>query len=54
MCLMDKIIWIDEDNLLLRIQAGAIGINMERQLNEKGFTSGHEPDSFEFSTVGGW
>ena len=24
------------------------------QLRDKGFTTGHEPDSLEFSTVGGW
>ncbi|KAI6176913.1 Alkylglycerone-phosphate synthase [Aphelenchoides bicaudatus] len=54
MCLMDKIIWIDEDNLLARVQAGAIGIKLERELNAKGYTCGHEPDSFEFSSVGGW
>ena len=24
------------------------------QLAEKGFTAGHEPDSLEFSSVGGW
>ena len=24
------------------------------QLQEKGYTCGHEPDSLEFSTLGGW
>ena len=24
------------------------------QLEEKGFCTGHEPDSMEFSTIGGW
>lgn len=46
--------WIDEDNLLARIEAGAIGIKLEKELNAKGYTCGHEPDSFEFSSVGGW
>ncbi|KAI6235440.1 Alkylglycerone-phosphate synthase [Aphelenchoides besseyi] len=54
MCLMDKVLWIDEDNLLARVQAGVIGINLEKELNSKGYTCGHEPDSFEFSTIGGW
>ena len=27
---------------------------MERALNEKGYMCGHEPDSIEFSTLGGW
>ncbi|VDK40308.1 unnamed protein product [Gongylonema pulchrum] len=34
--------------------AGIVGQNLERLLNEKGFTCGHEPDSVEFSTLGGW
>jgi len=25
-----------------------------RQLAEKGFCTGHEPDSIEFSSLGGW
>nr|CDJ91270.1 FAD linked oxidase and FAD-linked oxidase domain containing protein [Haemonchus contortus] len=54
MALMDKIIWIDKENLTCRAQAGIIGQSLERQLNNKGFTCGHEPDSIEFSTLGGW
>lgn len=27
---------------------------MEEQLNAEGYTMGHEPDSYEFSTMGGW
>ncbi|WKY03083.1 hypothetical protein Q1695_016407 [Nippostrongylus brasiliensis] len=54
MSLMDKIIWIDKENLTCRAQAGIIGQSLERQLNEKGYTCGHEPDSIEFSTLGGW
>lgn len=48
MTLMNKILWIDESNLMCRAQAGIIGQELERQLNEKGFTCGHEPDSIEF------
>lgn len=54
MALMDKILWIDDTNLLCRAQAGIIGQSLERQLNAKGFTCGHEPDSIEFSSLGGW
>jgi alkyldihydroxyacetonephosphate synthase len=54
MALMNKIVWIDEDNLLCRVQAGIVGQELEKQLNQKGFTCGHEPDSIEFSTLGGW
>ncbi|OZC06273.1 FAD binding domain protein, partial [Onchocerca flexuosa] len=34
--------------------AGIIGQDLEKQLNEKGYTCGHEPDSIEFSSLGGW
>ncbi len=46
--------WIDEKNLVAKIQAGINGQELERQLGEKGFCTGHEPDSMEFSTLGGW
>jgi alkyldihydroxyacetonephosphate synthase len=36
------------------IQAGAIGRNIAAQLRTYGYTMGHEPDSVEFSTLGGW
>ncbi|TET55312.1 MAG: FAD-binding oxidoreductase [Anaerolineales bacterium] len=35
-------------------QAGARGPEIENALNEQGFTLGHSPQSFEFSTLGGW
>lgn len=52
--LMNKILWIDKDNLTARIQAGIIGQDLERQLGALGFCTGHEPDSLEFSSLGGW
>jgi alkyldihydroxyacetonephosphate synthase len=36
------------------VQAGAVGRHLQAQLAEHGFTLGHEPDSVEFSTLGGW
>ena len=30
------------------------GPDLERQLNERGYTLGHFPQSFELSTLGGW
>lgn len=51
---MDKIIWIDPVNRLAQIEAGAVGSNIMDALAERGFTMGHEPDSCEFSTLGGW
>eukprot|EP00743_Colponemidia_sp_Colp-15_P002674 GILK01002897.1.p1 GENE.GILK01002897.1~~GILK01002897.1.p1 ORF type:complete len:630 (-),score=93.02 GILK01002897.1:76-1785(-) len=51
---MNRIKWVDRDNLLACIEAGAIGKEMEKELNKFGVCLGHEPDSFEFSSLGGW
>ena len=51
---MDKLLSIDEANTTAEIQAGANGRFLEEQLNARGYTMGHEPDSYEFSTLGGW
>ncbi|MCH8320956.1 MAG: FAD-dependent oxidoreductase, partial [Acidobacteria bacterium] len=51
---MNKIEWIDKENLRAGVQAGITGLQLERELEKAGFTSGHEPDSLELSTVGGW
>lgn len=31
-----------------------MGQDLEREMRARGFTVGHEPDSYEFSTLGGW
>jgi alkyldihydroxyacetonephosphate synthase len=54
MKLMDKVISVDKYSNTARIQAGAMGPLMEKQLNAFGVTLGHFPDSFEYSTIGGW
>jgi alkyldihydroxyacetonephosphate synthase len=51
---MNRILWIDKVNRMACIQAGAVGRHLVKQLEEYGFTMGHEPDSIEFSTLGGW
>jgi alkyldihydroxyacetonephosphate synthase len=51
---MNKVLEIDSDGGLARIQAGALGPDLEDQLAEKGWTIGHFPDSFTHSTLGGW
>ncbi|HEX4106695.1 MAG TPA: FAD-binding oxidoreductase [Solirubrobacteraceae bacterium] len=51
---LDRVLGIDEPSRLARIQAGASGPSLERQLGERGFTLGHFPDSFSHSTLGGW
>jgi len=51
---MNRVLEIDEVSRLARIQCGALGPEIERQLNPRGWTMGHFPDSFNHSTLGGW
>ncbi len=51
---MNRIRWIDKANRLACIEAGAVGRHITDQLAAHGVTLGHEPDSYEFSTLGGW
>ncbi|XP_064832997.1 alkyldihydroxyacetonephosphate synthase, peroxisomal-like isoform X5 [Oncorhynchus masou masou] len=51
---MNRILWLDEKNLVAHVEAGIIGQDLERLLNESGYCMGHEPDSMEFSSLGGW
>src|SRR5664279_2409254 len=51
---LDRVLEVDEVSLAARIQAGATGPGLERQLAEHGLTLRHFPQSFEFSTLGGW
>jgi len=51
---LDKVIEIDPVSLAVRVQAGASGPALERQLSGHGLTARFYPQSFEFSTVGGW
>ena len=51
---MNKITWLDEENLQACVEAGISGKELERELGARGYTSGHDPDSIELSTLGGW
>lgn len=51
---MKAIVWLDEENFQACVEAGISGKQLENALNAKGYTSGHDPDSLEFSTLGGW
>jgi alkyldihydroxyacetonephosphate synthase len=51
---MDRVLSIDAEARLAEAQAGALGPELERQLNAQGWTLGHFPDSFAHSTLGGW
>jgi alkyldihydroxyacetonephosphate synthase len=45
---------LDETSHLATFEAGGAGPEIEKQLNARGYTLGHFPQSFEFSTLGGW
>jgi alkyldihydroxyacetonephosphate synthase len=45
---------VDPVSRAARIQAGASGPELEEQLKAHGLTLRHYPQSFEFSTLGGW
>ncbi|MFJ8593359.1 FAD-binding oxidoreductase [Streptomyces sp. NPDC093598] len=51
---MDRVLDIDTVSRSARIQAGALGPVLEEQLRPHGLTLRHFPQSFEFSTLGGW
>ncbi len=45
---------VDRTSRAARIQAGILGPDLERSLRPDGLTLRHFPQSFEFSTLGGW
>ena len=51
---LDRVLDIDDASRLARVQAGVFGPHLEEQLNARGWTLGHFPDSFAHSTLGGW
>ena len=51
---LDRVLEVDPVSRAARIQGGASGPALESQLGEQGLTLRHFPQSFEFSTLGGW
>ena len=51
---MNRVLGIDRLSQTVRVQAGILGPDLERALAAEGMTLGHFPDSFLYSTVGGW
>ncbi len=51
---LDQVIEIDKMSRAARIQAGIFGPALEDALRPHGLTLRHFPQSFEFSTLGGW
>jgi alkyldihydroxyacetonephosphate synthase len=51
---LDRVLDVDTVSRAARIQGGALGPVLEEQLRPHGYTLRHFPQSFEFSTLGGW
>ena len=51
---LDRVLEIDSVSRAARIQAGVLGPSLNEQLGEQGLTLRHFPQSFEYSTLGGW
>jgi alkyldihydroxyacetonephosphate synthase len=51
---LNRVVDVDVASGLARIEAGALGPDLEAQLKQRGWTLGHFPDSFTHSTLGGW
>lgn len=51
---LDQVLEVDQVSRAARIQAGTLGPSLERQLGAHGLTLRHFPQSFEFSSLGGW
>lgn len=53
-CQMCRVLDVDVCNGTAHLEAGMVGRRLSSELASRGVTMGHEPDSLEFSTVGGW
>lgn len=51
---LNRILKINTINKTVTVQAGIFGPALEEELNRQGYSCGHFPQSFEYSTVGGW
>ena len=50
----NKVLEIDSVSRAARVQGGILGPDLEQQLKPHGYTLRHFPQSFRFSTLGGW
>lgn len=51
---MNTLLALEPTSLLAKFAAGISGAMLEKTLQAKGYTLGHFPQSFEYSTLGGW
>ncbi len=51
---MNRVLSVNRATRTASVQAGITGTQLEEELAREGLTCGHEPDSSELSTLGGW
>jgi len=51
---LDRLVGLDPRSRLATFGAGVRGADLEAALRARGYTLGHYPQSFEYSTLGGW
>jgi alkyldihydroxyacetonephosphate synthase len=51
---LDRVLEVDKASRAARIQGGVLGPSLDDQLRPHGYTIRHFPQSFEFSSLGGW
>jgi alkyldihydroxyacetonephosphate synthase len=51
---LNRILDLDEISGTVSVEAGTFGPELETHVNERGWTVGHFPQSFNLATVGGW
>lgn len=51
---LKRLLTLDETSHLATFEAGVLGPHLEEQLRARGYTLGHYPQSFEYTSLGGW
>jgi alkyldihydroxyacetonephosphate synthase len=51
---LDRLVSVDRESLTATLQAGLLGPQAEKLLNEHGLTLGHFPQSYEHASIGGY
>lgn len=51
---MNRVLEVNQTSLVAEAEAGILGPELEAHLQARGVTLSHYPESFEFSTLGGW
>ncbi len=54
MSALREVLAFDRESMTIRVGAGMFGPELQRIASAEGLTLGHFPQSFEYSTVGGW